>query len=326
MKTLLVISGGVEAADVARRAREMGLNVVVSDRDPGAPGFAVAHHKLMADVYSAEDTARAAEEFHRTVRPIDGVICAAADAPLSAALVGERLGLSGITMESARLASDKLAMKERFAADRLRVWELDEILALVPSARRPVGSFEYTDTNFNLLGLVIEHVRQQPLVEVLRNGVLRVEGTKRLIWQPDEEPTDPMAMPLGESRDALEQGGGYLPSRSDTIDGAAGGMASDSISLARWWQAFCAGEIVSETSLTEMSTLIGDVDDEYGLGLFNPAAGYAQGVGHMGANFGYSSWSACLPQDQMIVVVLRNFEDDGIFELGRPLVMAARPE
>ena len=218
------------------------------------------------------------------------------------------------------------AMKERFAADRLRVWELDEILALVPSARRPVGSFEYTDTNFNLLGLVIEHVRQQPLVEVLRNGVLRVEGTKRLIWQPDEEPTDPMAMPLGESRDALEQGGGYLPSRSDTIDGAAGGMASDSISLARWWQAFCAGEIVSETSLTEMSTLIGDVDDEYGLGLFNPAGGYAQGVGHMGANFGYSSWSACLPQDQLIVVVLRNFEDDGIFELGRPLVMAARPE
>ena len=111
MRTLLVISGGVEAADVARRAREMGLHVVASDRDPNAPGFAVAHHRLMADVYDAEDTARAAEEFHRTVRPIDGVICAAADAPLSAALVAERLGLPGITMESARLASDKLAMK-----------------------------------------------------------------------------------------------------------------------------------------------------------------------------------------------------------------------
>jgi len=116
MKTLLVISGGVEAADVARRAHEMGLHVVVSDRDPNAPGFAVAHHRVMADVYDAEDTARAAEEFHRTVRPIDGVICAAADAPLSAALVCERLGLPGITMQSARLASDKLAMKECFAA------------------------------------------------------------------------------------------------------------------------------------------------------------------------------------------------------------------
>ena len=70
--------------------------------------------------------------------------------------------------------------EERFAVDRSRVWELAEVLALVPVARRPVGSFEYADTNYNLLGLVIEHVRQRPLVDVLRDGVLRVEGTERL--------------------------------------------------------------------------------------------------------------------------------------------------
>lgn len=163
-------------------------------------------------------------------------------------------------------------------------------------------------------------------MNVLRDGALRVDGTERLIWQPDEAPTDPMAMPRGESRDALEQGGGYLPSRSDTIDGAAGGMASDSISLARWWRAFCAGEIVSQASLTEMSTFYRDVDDEYGLGLFNPAAGYAQGVGHLGGNFGYNSWSGCFPEDQLIIVVLRNFEDEFIFDMGRPLIAAARPD
>jgi D-alanyl-D-alanine carboxypeptidase len=214
------------------------------------------------------------------------------------------------------------AMKERFAVDRSRVWTLEEVLALVPAARRPAGvAHEYADTNYNLLGLVIEHVRQRPLVDVLRDGVLRVEGTERLIWQPDEAPTDPMAMPLGESRDALEEGGGYLPSISDTVDGAAGGMASDSISLARWWRAFCAGEIVSEASLTAMSTLY---NNEYGLGLFNPAAGYAQGVGHLGANFGYSSWAGCLTEDQSIVVILRNYDAEDLFDLGRRLVVAAR--
>jgi CubicO group peptidase (beta-lactamase class C family) len=171
--------------------------------------------------------------------------------------------------------------------------------------------------------LVIEHDRQQPLVDVLRDGVLRVDGTERLIWQPEEAPTEPLAMPRGESRETFEEGLGYLPSLSDTVDGAAGGMASDSISLARWWRAFCAGDIVSEASLTEMSTLY---NDEYGLGLFNPADGYAQGVGHLGANFGYSSWSGCLPEDQLIVVVLRNFEDEFIFEMGRPLVLAARSD
>ncbi|HUG95366.1 MAG TPA: serine hydrolase domain-containing protein, partial [Pleomorphomonadaceae bacterium] len=216
------------------------------------------------------------------------------------------------------------AMEERFAADRSRVWELDEVLALVPVARRPVGAFEYADTNYNLLGLVIEHVRQRPLVDVLRDGVLRVDGTERLIYQPDEAPTDPMAMPRGESRNALEEGGGYLPSISDTIDGAAGGMASDSISLARWWRALCAGEIVSEASLTEMSTFY-DGDIDYGLGLFNPADGYAQGVGHLGANFGYNSWAGCLTEDHLIVVVLTNSNSD-IFNLARPLVMAARSD
>lgn len=219
-------------------------------------------------------------------------------------------------------------MEAAFAEDRSRVWELDEILALVPAARRPVGSFDYADTNYNLLGLVVEHVRQRPLVDVLRDGVLRVEGTERLIYQPDEAPTDPMAMPRGESRDALEQGSGYLPSISDTIDGAAGGMASDSISLARWWRALCAGEIVSEASLTEMATFYDNLQSElpvnYGLGLFNPVQGMGvKAVGHLGANFGYKSSAGCLTEDHVIFVVLTNQDLDS-FGLAIPLVREAR--
>jgi D-alanyl-D-alanine carboxypeptidase len=220
------------------------------------------------------------------------------------------------------------AMQGRFEHDRARVWTLDEMLALVPPTRRPAGAaIEYGDTNYNLLGLVIEHVAARPIVEVLRDGVLRVEGTERLIWQPDEKPTEPLAMPRGESREAFEAGLGYLPSLSDTVDGAAGGMASDSISLARWWRAFCSGEVVTRQSLNEMATYYYDTDgDQYGLGLFNPALGYGEeGIGHLGANFGYSSWSACLTGAQpLIVVVLRNYEDELILELGRPLVEAAR--
>ncbi len=36
-KTLFIVSGGIEAVDAAKRAKEMGLYVVVSDRDPEAP-------------------------------------------------------------------------------------------------------------------------------------------------------------------------------------------------------------------------------------------------------------------------------------------------
>jgi len=119
--TLLIISGGIEAAAAVQQARDMGLFVVVSDRDPKAPGFALANATLMADVYSPEETAQAAEKFHREVRPIHGVICVAADAPSTVALVAERLGLPGITAQTARLASDKLAMKQCFAAHGVAV-------------------------------------------------------------------------------------------------------------------------------------------------------------------------------------------------------------
>ena len=115
-KTILIVSGGIEAADAARRAKEMGYYVVVSDRDHEAPGFAFADSILLADVYSPEETAAAAERFSRKLRKIDGVICVAADAPVTAASVAARLGLPGISVENAKLSCDKLAMKQRFLA------------------------------------------------------------------------------------------------------------------------------------------------------------------------------------------------------------------
>ena len=218
------------------------------------------------------------------------------------------------------------AMKQRVEEDRLHVWTPDEVLGLLgPSRTAPGIAFEYADTNYNLLGLVIEHVRGRPLVKVLRSGVLRVAGTERLVYQPDEAPSDPMAMPLGESRAALDMGGGYLPSISDASSaGPAGSLASDSISLARWWRAFCAGEIVSQASLNEMSTLVGGRDG-YGFGLFNPVVDWGfGGIGHQGGNFGYSSWAGCLLGDHPVVLVVlanRMFDDLGGMPL--PLVRSA---
>jgi D-alanyl-D-alanine carboxypeptidase len=73
------------------------------------------------------------------------------------------------------------AMETEVGTHRKRVWTTAEVLALISPARNPAGgSFEYTDTNYTLLGLVIEHVRQQPLYDVLRDGVLHVDGTSDL--------------------------------------------------------------------------------------------------------------------------------------------------
>lgn len=216
--------------------------------------------------------------------------------------------------------------------DFQRVWTPTEILELLPTSRTPAGSsFAYAETNYLLLKLVIEHVRGHPLADVLRDGALAVDGLERLVHQPDERPTDPMAMPAGESHAVLEIRGGYLPSlASATAYNASGAIASDSPSLARWWRAMCAGEIVSQASLTEMSTFEpAEHVGSYGLGMYDPARGYAQAFGHTGQLPGYMSWAACLPEDEAVIVVLTNHEvDDGHLAfshgLARPLVDALR--
>jgi biotin carboxylase len=179
-KTILIVSGGVEAADAAKRAREMGLYVVVSDRDPHAPGFAFADSVLLADVYAPDETAAAAERYARKLRKIDGVICVAADAPMTVAAVNKRLSLPGISVESARLACDKLAMKERFLA-----------------AGVPIPWFAPISTPQALQRIAIERGRNlviKPMDSRGSRGVQRVEQvedlTKAFYFAQQHSPSD----------------------------------------------------------------------------------------------------------------------------------------
>ena len=162
---------------------------------------------------------------------------------------------------------------------------------------------------------------------MLRDGALAVDGLERFVYQPDESPTRPLAMPAGASNAVLKRRGGYLPSLASAT--AYHVIASDSPSLARWWRELCAGKIVSQASLTEMSTFEPADPDGYGLGMYNPAHGYGPAFGHTGQLPGYMSWAACLPEDGAVIVVLTNHEvDDGHFAfshgLGRPLVDVLR--
>jgi D-alanyl-D-alanine carboxypeptidase len=233
------------------------------------------------------------------------------------------------------------AALETLAADLLRVWTPADLLELVPTTRTPVGgSVQYGDVNYLLLGLVIEQATGRSLAEVLRDGALAIGGVERLVYQPHEKPTEPMAMPGGESTAVLEIGGGYLPSiAAATVAGPAAAVASDSPSMARWWRAFCAGEIVSQASLTEMSAFpdVEMFDGGYGLGLFNPAHPFARAVGHTGVEvgvdhtgetYGYQAWAACLLADEAVIVVLTNREAEFSFAflhgMVRPLVDVLR--
>lgn len=120
-KCLLFVGGGVETLPGVRLARAMGLEVAVSDGNPKSPCLAEADYPLLASTYDPAGTVAAARAFVRNRRPLDGVLCLAVDVPHTVAAVAAALGLPGVSLETARLAMDKLAMKARLAADGIPV-------------------------------------------------------------------------------------------------------------------------------------------------------------------------------------------------------------
>ncbi len=127
VKTLLVISGGIEAVAGIQLARKMGLYVVVSDGSPDAPGFKHADDCIIASTYDVNETVQKAKHYHGTVRKFDGAMCIASDVPLTVASVANELGLPGIPIASAQLAMDKMAMKIKFHKDGVPIPNFKQI-------------------------------------------------------------------------------------------------------------------------------------------------------------------------------------------------------
>jgi D-alanyl-D-alanine carboxypeptidase len=207
-------------------------------------------------------------------------------------------------------------------ADPLRKWTPEELLASVPDHPSPPGtSFQYSWTNYILLGLVIEEVTGTSVAKALRAHLLVGPGLSSLVYQTEERPRGPLALPfIGRAvrPNILELGGGYLATRADASAlGAAGGMASDAAALARFAYLLWGGQLLSEASLRAM-TDFGDGDGyPYGLGtidMTNQVLGRpfpVQTIGNGGQDSaGYASVMITLPSEATVVIVLINQDVD----------------
>ena len=114
-KSLLFIGGGEESCPGIRRAREVGLKTAVLDRSSLAPGLILAERGLVGSIFDVDNAVKIASELHHDW-PIDGVLSVGTDVPLTVAAVASSLGLASIGERSAGYASNKLLMKQRFAA------------------------------------------------------------------------------------------------------------------------------------------------------------------------------------------------------------------
>lgn len=112
-RRLLVLGAGPAQLGLLEAARERGLFVIAADRDPAAPGFALADRRA---IISAED--EPAIDRLGSAEAVDGIVAPGIDWPVGiAARAAERLGLPHpLSAASATLSTSKLRQREAFAA------------------------------------------------------------------------------------------------------------------------------------------------------------------------------------------------------------------
>ena len=127
-KAVMILGAGVMQIPMIKKAKEMGLFVIASDRNSKAEGFIEADLALTLDIKNAEAHARWAAENKDTYN-ISGVV-AGADVAITAASVSSALGLPGIPVEVAERSNNKSLMKERWLKDGIPTPWAEEVTTL----------------------------------------------------------------------------------------------------------------------------------------------------------------------------------------------------
>lgn len=175
---------------------------------------------------------------------------------------------------------------------------IDEVIGLFrnrPLHFPPGSDYRYSNSNFILLGRVIEAVSGQTYEEFLSSTILQPLG----LSQTSVGRYPPGFSPLpGET--AFEE----LPEGA-SIDlsfyGPAGGMVSTSADLLRFGRALLAGKVLKEESLLNMAT---PRRGGYGLGWMVPRLPGPVVGGHTGRTIGYSANFLVDRRSQSVVVLL----------------------
>jgi len=179
----------------------------------------------------------------------------------------------------------------------------------------PGEGSKYSNTNFYLLGMVIEAVAGKPYHEVVRERLLEPEGLSRTFLDEFEAESTPRAT-------------GYVVT-SDVSGGidmrwawAAGGMVSTVADLCHWLQRVFREDVLAEARRDDMlarHVLPDGTTTVYGLGVQHLSRAGVRLVGHTGSTMGFKG-EAFVHRESgaCVAVVTNNFVSDQT-ELTRPV-------
>jgi D-alanyl-D-alanine carboxypeptidase len=171
----------------------------------------------------------------------------------------------------------------------------------------PGTQYQYSNTNFNLLGLIVEKASGQPFWTFLKSRVLDPVGLSQVIdldTQRDRlEPVGYFRNALGPLRPAIPEAPGWYF--------ADGELAMPVGDLLRWDISMMNESLLSHDSYAAMESptrLKNGLYSAYGLGLTAGAENGHRMISHSGEVGGFVAWNAVLPDDKIAVAVLTNQE------------------
>jgi D-alanyl-D-alanine carboxypeptidase len=209
--------------------------------------------------------------------------------------------------------------ERKVLADPRRHWKVNEFLDLAASRAPsfpPGKGWGYSNTDYNLLGLVIEQATGKPWRAVIRERIIDRLGLKHTsLPEPGHNSIGSDAahgyeLVNGKLRDVTD----VDPSMADAAGGDA--LVTTTADLAHFLNAVLAGQLFEHAkTLKEMLTFVdargapGLVG--YGLGLQRyELPGGVEVIGHAGGTAGYLSFVGHLPMQDVDVAMVINNRDD----------------
>lgn len=123
MKKLMIMGAGIYQVPLIKKAKEMGIYTIVVSIPGNYPGFALADQVIYENTVDYEKILEIARE-----EKIDGIVTAGTDvAVITIGKVCDELGLSGLSFEAARIASNKILMKKKYEEYGVRTARFREV-------------------------------------------------------------------------------------------------------------------------------------------------------------------------------------------------------
>jgi D-alanyl-D-alanine carboxypeptidase len=202
------------------------------------------------------------------------------------------------------------SFEQAFKADPTRAWQPGTLIRIAvahPPLFPPGTSFAYSNTDYVLLGLVIEKATGQRLARELRDRIFTPLGLQHTSL-PFAQVMPPQPYAHGYLLDQPGAPGPVdLTQVSPSISWAAGGLLSTAPDLARFYTALLTGRLLPPSLLRQMLTTVPTGPGTgYGLGIISLQTPCGTAWGHNGNFPGYTSNAFTTPGGARQVVVLIN--------------------